>query len=351
MKKSVSIIAVSVCICLILVAACFSVFRFGLKKATLAVSSVSGNAGDTVVLPVKITRNPGVTDIAFSLSYDTSKLTYKSFYPVILSGCDVFDHSSEGRITFASIDNGGIKDTGTLAYFTFAINEGADNGDIPVNIKSITFNDSDGDPVNVAVGSGKITVTSPCEGDGHYYLPDEMLVAPDCLNKGLQLKTCENCGHSALSTVAPTGHDFESRFTADVPAQNGEPGMISMHCKTCGTKTNIIIYDDGKNLAIDMNNSLNLSVDTLSRYAYFVNGGKSYPDVSDEDMTVKQILNPNRPAINDDGSVNIDVATDDVLTRFFGEDKKGGIYGSVKRAAIAEEIPLKLLFRLLSVLH
>ena len=348
LKKFIPIAAIVLCVCLIVTAVCLSVFKVGHNKATLCVQSVSANTGDTVMIPVDVLDNPGISDIAFSVSFDNTVLTYKNFYGSLIDGCEVFDHSDEGYITLASIGNDGMNVSGSLVYFEFDIKEDANPSTLPLALKDLHLDDAKGKSVKVDTRDGELTITLPCS-DEHNYVSGFFAKEPTCTTDGLMVDVCADCGHMNIYSTPAKGHTVDKAFVLDVAAANGEPGMLSQHCTACGAKTNIMIYTEENDTPLGINAiSETLDGDSIKNVVYFLNGGITYPDIVGDNYNIKQLLAGDRNATNEDGSINVDVTASNALKLLFGSDKKSGIAGAVRRAAIANELPFlaKILYKL-----
>ena len=335
-----------VCAIIIILPFCFSASAAE-TDAEIRVDSITGVIGDTVFVPVKISNNPGISNIAFSLNFDKSVLTYKGFYKGALKDYAVYDHSQKGKISFAGIEKKDNSRDGLLVCFEFVINESAKEKTYNITFGKTYFSNQKGKKVNVDVKDGSLKVSDLCDG-GHNYSEWSVVVPEKCTSDGINVRSCKNCGHTENAAIPATGHIYEKTFTVDIIAEGSKPGMLSRHCTACGAKTNVIIYNQSNKSPLGINGIAEKLGDTaIVNLVYFLNGGKTYPEITDDDFDIEEFTASDKPVRNGDGSINVDVAADRLLRRLFGDDKKSGLWGEVKRAAMADEIPLKFIGKLI----
>ena len=71
----------------------------------ITVSQVTAVPGDTIVVSVDISNNPGIQAMTFTLSYDNSIVTYQKYEKGKLSDYTVVNHSSTGYVSFVNCEN------------------------------------------------------------------------------------------------------------------------------------------------------------------------------------------------------------------------------------------------------
>ena len=139
--------------------------------AQFAISSVSGNVGDEVVVSVSLSDNPGLATFKVRLNYDKSKLepvsiTQGAALSVggIMSNLQVegIDISALDYVTAYWYNAANISANGVLFTVKFKIKAGAE-GNIPL---ALTYEPDDasnqnGDNVAVAIQNGAVTVVNP----------------------------------------------------------------------------------------------------------------------------------------------------------------------------------------------
>lgn len=150
----------------------FGVLLYGLTVAVysapnLVAGATSGNAGNTVSIPVAFTNNAAddVVAMDFELKYDPAVLSVNSVNRTVLGG-SVSNHANNaagGIITFVianfpsqAIPNGNI-------IVTFAINATASVGATTVGLQNVTFSNSAAGaiaPDNISNGQVNIIIPS-----------------------------------------------------------------------------------------------------------------------------------------------------------------------------------------------
>lgn len=350
MKKIISTV---ICAMLIISSLGFGAFAVDDKtnsKPYVSVSTVSANPGDTVFVPITVSYNPGILYTAFSLNFDKSVLEYVNTHSDILNGYSVFDHSKNGRITVSAIESDERISDGTLVCVEFKVKEKASADEYKLSLNKTFFEDKDGKTVNFKIKNGTLKIEKSCSGE-HTYSQWRNSFSQKCTTDGMSSRYCTVCGHADNKVEEATGHSLERTFTLDVIAKDGNIGMLSRHCKTCGAKTNIVTYTEENDAAAGINGIIEkLSENSITNLVYFLNGNVKYPDIYGEDFDPKEYTKSLDPAIDEDKTIHIDVIVDKITRRLFGNDKNSGIIGTIRRAAIAGEIPLKPLCWLIRII-
>ena len=121
------------------------------EMLVIEAASVSGEAGQTVEVPIVITQNPGVVAFGVQIAYDSAKLELTSeptVGPAMESGSitrSQYLTSNPYTVLFdSSTASANITATGTLMTMSFRIKENAAMGEIPINV-SFAANSS---PIN-----------------------------------------------------------------------------------------------------------------------------------------------------------------------------------------------------------
>ena len=346
MKK---LISAMICAALIILTFCFTVSASA-DNSEIFIDNITGIIGDTVYVPVKISHNPGISDIAFSVSFDKSALAYKGYYKGALTDYTVYDHSSNGKLSFACIESKDNKDNGTLICFQFEIKKDAKEKTYDITLGKTYFANQNGKKIKIGVKNGSLKVSDICDG-GHNFSEWTTVLPAACKRDGIKTRTCQTCGHTESEVIPQTGHTVEKTFTVDIIAKDGKPGMLSRHCTVCDAKTDIIVYTEDNQAALGINSAAEqFSDSTISNLAYFFNGDKAYPEIVGDNFDIEQLTASDKPVRNSDGSINVDVAADRLLRRIFGDNKRSGLLGAVKRAAMADEIPLRIIGRLIRLM-
>ena len=218
----------------------------------ITVSQVTAVPGDTIVVSVDISNNPGIQAMTFTLSYDNSIVTYQKYEKGKLSDYTVVNHSSTGYVSFVNCENDNKKYNGTIFSVTFKVNENAAPGKYDFKIRNINpkelgdnltgcFANKEHTTITPVIKNGHLTVGKTCGNSGHEFSEWTQTVEPTCDGKGTKMRSCkrENCGHTESAEIAAIGHDFEDKWTIDRAATETEKGSMSRHCTRCeATKDN-----------------------------------------------------------------------------------------------------------------
>lgn len=347
MKRIVSVI---ICAVLITIPMCFGAFAESGKaaeKAEVSVSNTTGNPGDTIFVPIVLSSNPGIADFALTLDFDKSVLKYKGYHAGVPDDYAVYDRAAKGNVALVSLNEKNVSKNGNIVVFEFDVSKKAKEGSYKFSLSKTQFFDKNGKSVKANTENGSLKISKACAGE-HVYSGWKSIVSKTCTKDGISLQTCQNCGHTETKTVFADGHTLDSTFTVDVIAQGKKSGMLSRHCRTCGAKTNIIIYNEKNTAALTINDiAKELDDSSLANLIYFLNGSRSYPDITDDHFDINTIIKSGNAPLNENGEINIASTVDRVLRRLFGNNKKGGLFGALRRAALADEIPLKLIKKLI----
>ncbi|MBE5921719.1 MAG: hypothetical protein E7269_03080 [Lachnospiraceae bacterium] len=245
------------------------------SKAEITVSAVKGCEGDTVMVDVSVTENPGMCGMTIGIKYDKEVLTVVSAVgadDVFSSDDAIINAEGEGLVAYMY---GGLKDkteTGKLMTITFKINEGAAIADSAVTVGDVNGNmeasNFDGDTVELATVAGKVTVeckhaetkevvtkeatctsagtkatvcekcdatvkTTAIAALGHAYGEYVATVAPTCTEVGEAASTCAKCEDTQKKEVAALGHTYGEQMVVKEPTAT-ETGEAKKVCETCG---------------------------------------------------------------------------------------------------------------------
>ena len=129
------------------------------EKAKITVGSVSAKKGETIEIPVKIDKNPGIMAMLFDIKYDSSVLQYMNYS----KGDVLSDYSFNdlgGSVRFVNIEDNDITKNGTLFTLKFKVLADAPTGEslIEPMIDEYSLTDFDESIIKSDVTNGTVTV-------------------------------------------------------------------------------------------------------------------------------------------------------------------------------------------------
>ena len=135
---------------------------------TIAVSSVTASAGETVDVTVSLDGNPGIAMMLLQVGYDSDALTLTKVTDAGVLGSQSHSNNLASNPYSLYWNNTTATDnftaTGTIATLTFAISSNAAAGEYPITVSYDNNNDDildvDFDAVDFDVQNGSITVES-----------------------------------------------------------------------------------------------------------------------------------------------------------------------------------------------
>ena len=149
--------------CIVITFSCFGINAFA-ADATIAVSSVRCNAGETVQVPISISNNSGLTDIQFNVNFDNLCLEFVSCETT----SDIFalasTNNSGNKLSYSAMNSDQTIDNGILLTITFnAIADGSVNSEITISDilanDFVTAKNVELLSGNVSIGGSTITTT------------------------------------------------------------------------------------------------------------------------------------------------------------------------------------------------
>jgi len=208
---------------------------------TVQVDTVEANAGDTVIVKLRVINNPGIMAMTISITYDSSVLEFKQYYyGKVFSDYTLKEHPNRNIIRLVISEEEDIYGDGAIIGIRFKI---ADNAEAKLHSMTVEYTSGDfcnNDLVRLMpkITPGGVDVAYNGSNCGHRnYSEWTESIAPTCTDKGAEQRTCTKCGHVELRDTAPTGHDFEDKWTVDIPATKDSAGTMSRHCKYCTATT------------------------------------------------------------------------------------------------------------------
>lgn len=200
--------------------------------ASVGVSSVSAEKGETVKVNVTLSNNPGLYGIKVKVDYNSSALQLKSMsngnvFPASEALCNI----PKGIYVASASGYDNITANGTLFTLEFNVIDGADTSsyDISATVEKAQSTDSN---VSVSDGSGKVTVEK-CIHNKQWKVTKEA----SCETKGEQANVCTKCGESFETKEIPaTGHKNTELRNQTAATTTSEGYTGDTYCKDCGKK-------------------------------------------------------------------------------------------------------------------
>lgn len=149
--------------CIVITLSCFVINAFA-ADATIAVSSVRCNTGETVQVPISISNNSGLTDIQFNVNFDSLCLEYVSCETT----SDIFalasTTNSGNKLSYSAMNTDQTTDNGILLTITFkAIADGSVNSEITISDilanNFVTAKNIESSNGNVSIGGSSVSTT------------------------------------------------------------------------------------------------------------------------------------------------------------------------------------------------
>lgn len=211
----------------------------------IIIDTVTAVNGDSVMVKFKMEENPGIMAMTFSITYDSSALTYEKFYRGYLTDYTIADHPEKNLIRFVNCQNG---NNYTNAYFValqFKVKEDADFGFYPIDIEyqSGDFCNWSLEKLMPEITSGGISIEYNGKNCSHKKYGDwETAAEPACLEGGIEQRFCVKCGHCDQRETKPVGHNYSEVWTVDKPATAESSGTMSRHCTRCDATTDLLTF-------------------------------------------------------------------------------------------------------------
>lgn len=245
--------------------------------ATIKISHVTALPNESATVDIKISNNPGIMTMAFSIVYDNSVLEYETYSKGYLGRYQLADHSDLGYISFLSDESDDICEDGVILSVKFKVKSNAKPGRYAIRLENSnraefgeslknSFSTSKLNHIVPNVINGSVTVGETCENAGHKYGEWKITEKADCKNTGKKQHSCLRCGYTETETV-PITHDFETDWTVDRAATPETEGIMSRHCKNCDAVTDEIkfTYEEVESSQTPDNSSKNeITSDTKS---------------------------------------------------------------------------------------
>lgn len=160
MKKSKRMLALSLSTILLL--SIFPISTLAQNSATIAVSSVSGNRGDTVTLNVSTTSGSHMQACSFDLLYDKDNFEIVSATKgTALVATPIINTNIAGKVVFSYAATSPIVSSGSLLTISFKIKDNAEYGVSGIDLTVKEYADGSFENINYSINQGTVTVLAP----------------------------------------------------------------------------------------------------------------------------------------------------------------------------------------------
>ncbi len=252
----------------------------------ITVSTVTAVNGDSVIVKLDMSNNPGIMAMTISITYDSSVLTYERFYRGYLRDYTVAAHPDKNLIRLVNCENGNLHKNATMISFQFKVNENADFGFYPITIdyKQGDFCNWKLKKLMPEITSGGVNIEFNGKNCNHKKYGKWETAAPaGCTEPGAEQRACEKCGHIEIRETEPIGHSFSPEWTIDEPATKDALGKMSRHCERCDATTDLLTFTlkDVEDNKIDNNPLAEIKPSDFTdklKDEQLPNGGETTPD-------------------------------------------------------------------------
>ena len=240
-KRIVAILAVLLCFCFILNNVSMQAMADASDTGKISIGNVSCKPGDTVSVPVRLDKNPGIVSIYLSIKYDESVMKLNSITDTGLltdyqSG-DIKQNPFTLSWEMASISENN-ESTGELVVLNFSILEDGSAGDYDITVSeygSGNVYDIDLNDVTFEYVAGTITIEA-IEHEHQFNGKTETIKKADCINDGLIRTYCsvDNCTEYKETVIPAMGHTYDGKLEVIKGATCTENGILRKYCSFDG---------------------------------------------------------------------------------------------------------------------
>ena len=204
---------------------------------TLTVGDVEGKPGDTVLVPVTVTNNPGVTFLNLRVLFDTAAVDVvnsENNADGPFGSMTFMKSQKDGANPVTMYWESGIEDftgNGIIGYVKVTIKEGAKPGSYQVKIQpnALEAFNTAYDEIGFQLSAGSVTVLCAAHDFGDYVSDNNAT----CGSDGTKTRTCKDCG--AQETVIDAGSAKDHSFVVYTFNDDAD-------CTTDGTETAKCVY-------------------------------------------------------------------------------------------------------------
>lgn len=217
-----------------------------IHKGKISIDKVSAVTGDTIIVPIRITENPGLMATTISITYDSEALELNYYYKGnILRDYTVVPHPDKNIIRFVNCESADKTSDGVLVNLQFLVKETASAGfhEMTIQYSSGDFCNWDLDRIMPEIIPGGVDVAFNGKNCLHKIYGEWTVAAePTCNEKGIDQRICKACGHVEIRETEPHQHKYSDKWTIDRPATEWQEGIMTRYCIWCSDYTDRITY-------------------------------------------------------------------------------------------------------------
>ncbi len=226
--KKIRVLLIAICI---LMGTIGSYLVFADETASISVSDVTGNAGDTVSVTVSLSNLKEVASIKIKISYDTDKLKLVSVSDTGFLK-ESFIHPSKVSTSLswgAGTTKCNTGASGAVAVLKFKMLDGFTSGKTTVSASVWQAIDMDLNTISFTEKAGQVSV----KAHKHEYGDWKVTKEATCTQQGEKERVCSSCKEKQTAVIEKTGHTVGKWETIKEPTCT-EAGEKKRSCTTEG---------------------------------------------------------------------------------------------------------------------
>lgn len=257
--KKVLIYFLCFAIALGIIFSCPVISKADIIAGTITIGKISGSPGDTVLVPINISENPGIMAVTVTITYDNKVLKHTGFdYGDVFSDFTIASHKERSNIRLVICDKRDKFTDGNIISFKFKILDNAPAAFTAINLEYNRgdFCNWDLQKIMPTVIPGGIDVNYNGSNCPHSsYSEWKELSKQSCIDKGVNFRECEKCGHLEYQEIPPLGHTYSEKWTIDTPATTNSNGTMARYCIRCDECVDRVTFSIDDSYKESLNNS------------------------------------------------------------------------------------------------
>lgn len=181
--------------------------------------------GETATVTISATNTGGAYTATIGFSYDKSLFTLTA-----TSGSSGFIAPPVTGGGFAYMSFSAPFSSGTVGTLTFTVSEDAEPDTYPISAYKIEAIDLEGNPVDISVSGGSITVDPPCSHEWGAWTTTKEAT---CSAKGTKERTCSLCSKTETADIETIDHTW-GEWKVDTEPTCEMNGTKVRECTVCG---------------------------------------------------------------------------------------------------------------------